>query len=436
MKKTLAILGCGSRGLTVYSQFAVAHPELFQVVAVAEPRDNFRQRAVELCQLDQSKVFTDWRHLLGDGPPLADVAVISTLDRDHLEPALLAMERGYDILLEKPMDVTPQGCQRLVECARRLGRVLIVAHVLRYTKYFQVLRQIVASGMLGEIATVRHFEPVHYWHQAHSFVRGNWRNTSQTAPMILAKSCHDMDILIYLLGTRCRRLSSFGSLRHFRADKAPEQSTERCLDCPLMDEGCHYSAKRFYLDQYDQGNRGWPLDVLTVEVNRENVVRALREGPYGRCVYRCDNDAVDHQVVSLEFLEGITGTFTMTAFTDHRWRETEILGSAGQLIGDGHKIVLTDFARQGQKIPQQVEGAQPGPGGRAGDWIWDMGDPQVLKGHGGGDDGLLLELHRALSNRQEYLAGDGPEQSLHSHLMAFAADQARLSGKVIDLQTL
>jgi predicted dehydrogenase len=430
---SLAIIGCGSRGLTIYADYAYRHPELFKLVAVAEPRDDFRRKASELAQLNSDAVFSDWRQLL-DGPAKAQVAIIATQDRDHVEPALKAMELGYDVLLEKPMDVAPEGCRQLVECARLHRRILIVAHVMRYTPYFQLLKRFVDSGLLGQIATLRHLEPVHFWHQAHSFVRGNWSNSQQSCPMILAKSCHDMDIIQYLLGQRCQRLSSFGHLSHFKVESQPDGASERCWDCRYADQGCAYSAKRFYLDSYREGNRGWPLDVLTLDVTLEGLEKALKEGPYGRCVYRCDNDVVDHQVVMMEFANQVTASFTMTAFTDHRWRETEIMGSQGMLVGDGQKLLFTNFAKI---LPEAIEaflpGGSAGPGGRGGDWIWDTDNSLVHKGHGGGDDGLMQELHRALSDRESYLKEDGPEQSLHSHLMAFAAEQARLDGRVVTL---
>lgn len=433
MSVTIAIIGCGSRGLTIYADYAARHPELFKLVAVAEPREEFRRKAAQLAQLSATTVFSDWRELL-QGPALAQVAVVATQDRDHVEPAHKAMELGYDVLLEKPMDITPEGCHQLVECARRNQRILIVAHVMRYTPYFQLLKRFVDSGLLGQIATLRHLEPVHFWHQAHSFVRGNWRNSQQSCPMILAKSCHDMDIIQYLLGQRCQRLSSFGHLSHFRPERQPQGACERCWDCRYADEGCAYSAKRFYLDSYREGNRGWPLDVLTLDVTQQGLEKALKEGPYGRCVYHCDNDVVDHQVVMMEFDNQVTASFTMTAFTDHRWRETEIMGSQGMLVGDGQKLMFSNFAKVSpETIEAAVPGGSVGPGGRGGDWIWDIDSSLVHKGHGGGDDGLMEELHRAVNDRDSYLRDDGPEQSLHSHLMAFAAERARLEGRVVSL---
>jgi predicted dehydrogenase len=430
---TLAIIGCGSRGLTIYAEYARNHPEQFQVVAVAEPRDDFRTKAAKLVGLAPGAIFGDWRQLLV-GPAKAQVAIIATQDRDHVEPALRALELGYDVLLEKPMDITPEGCRRLVESCRRHQRILLVAHVMRYTPYFCMMKRFVDTGLLGQIATLRHLEPVHYWHQAHSFVRGNWRNSQQSCPMILAKSCHDMDIIQYLLGQRCQRLSSFGHLSHFRPESQPQGASDRCWDCRFADDGCAYSAKRFYLGQYQDGNRGWPLDVLTLDVTPKGLEQALKTGPYGRCVYRCDNDVVDHQVVMMEFANQVTASFTMTAFTDHRWRETEIMGSKGTMIGDGQKILFSNFAKvAAEAIDAALPGGSPGPGGRGGDWIWDSDNSLIHKGHGGGDEGLMQELHRAIADRDSYLKEDGPEQSMHSHLMAFAAEQARLEGRVVAL---
>jgi predicted dehydrogenase len=339
--------------------------------------------------------------------------VLATQDRDHLEPALALMEHGYDILLEKPMATTAEDCRRLQQASRHHQRLLVVAHVLRYTPYFRQLKRVVESGVLGQLVTVRHLEPVNYWHQAHSFVRGNWRNSGQSAPMILAKSCHDLDMICHLVGEDPVAVASFGSLAHFRPSRRPPQASDRCLDCSLADAGCAYSAKRYYLGLLNQGQLGWPLDVLTSDTSFEGVSQALREGPYGRCVYACDNDVVDHQVVALEFASGVSATFTMTAFTTERWRETELLGSHGQLLGDGRCLRLQTFGGD----PEQV---------------WDFSHVPS-HGHGGGDDGLMEFFHECLENRQQALARPLAEEALRGHILCFAAEQSRLERRVVEI---
>lgn len=412
------IVGAGSRGLGVYADYVARHPQKFRLVGVAEPRDWYRQETARRHQLGPDCCWTDWRALLSL-PRLAGAVILATQDRDHWEAALALMERGYDLLLEKPMATTLEECQQLQQASRRHHRLLVVAHVLRYTPYFRQLKALLDSGVLGQLVTVRHFEPVLFWHQAHSFVRGNWRNTQESAPMILAKSCHDLDMICHLVADEPVRIASFGGLSHFRRSQQPVGATERCLDCPLREQGCPYSAPRFYLELLRKGQLGWPLDTITSDTTERGVLKALREGPYGRCVYACDNDAVDHQVVAMEFAGGVTATFTMTAFAHERLRETELLGSHAQLCGDGRKIWLRPFGDLPAALPD-------GQGQRQanGDLVWDFSH---IPGHGhsGGDDGLMDFFHWCLENRAQALQLSLPEEAVRGHSVCFRAEQSR-----------
>ena len=198
------------------------------------------------------------------------------------------------------------------ETARKRGKVLSVCHVLRYTPFFSKIKELLDKGCIGRLISIQHNENVGYWHYAHSFVRGNWRNSEDSSPMILAKSCHDMDIMLWLAGADCRSISSYGSLTHFKSENAPEGAPYRCMDgCPVQNE-CPYYAPRLYLTE----NTSWPTSVISADTGIEARTKALREGPYGRCVYRCDNNVVDHQVVAIEFKNDVTAVFTMSAFTN------------------------------------------------------------------------------------------------------------------------
>lgn len=390
----VALCGAGDRGLDVYAPRLVEAGA--RIVAVAEPRARRRDQATRRYG---ARGFADWREMTDLD---VDAVVVATQDTQHVEPALAFLERGRHVLLEKPMATTLADCARICEAAQ--GRVLTVAHVLRHTRYFRQMKEVVDSGVLGQIATVRHLESVNYWHMAHSYVRGNWARSRDSSPMILAKSCHDMDILLFLLDRRCLRLASFGGLRHFRPESAPEGAAARCLDCPVPD--CPYDAKRFYLERLGPG---WPVSVLTEDCTREGVLEALRTGPYGRCVYACGNDVVDHQVVALEFQDGISATFTMTAFTEGRGRETEILGSHGQLRGDEKVLELTRFdTREVQR--------------------WDFTEDWESGGHAGGDRGLVASFLAAVER-----GSSDPWEAFESHRMAFAAERARLEGAVVEL---
>lgn len=397
--KSALVLGAGSRG-RAYADYSLSHPDELRIVAVAEPDESRREAFRKRYGLEAGNCFCDWRDALAKGR-IADCVFICTLDDMHREPALTAMELGYEILLEKPMANRKDDCIAIAEAAERSGVHMAVCHVLRYTPFFRTIRRAIADGMLGEVAVINLTENVAYWHMAHSFVRGNWSNSDETSPMILQKSCHDMDIMLYLLSSHCLSLSSYGSLRHFTKENAPSGASERCLDCHLA-KTCPYDAAKLYLGE----NTDWPVDVISTDHSLEARSEALRTGRYGRCVYSCDNNVVDRQVVALSFEGGTVGCFTMTGFTTDHTREIKIMGTKAQLVGrmDSGLIEYSDFSSGKTRVLPLVD----------------------LKadtfGHGGGDELIV----------REFLKGEGelsrPSVSLESHLMCFAAEESRLSG--------
>lgn len=404
----LLIIGAGGRGST-YADYLLRHPEEGVVVGVAEPDPVRREALAQRHRIPPAQVYTDWQSALA-APRFADAAVIATQDHMHVEPVEVAAAQGYHLLLEKPMAPDEAGCRRIVAAAETHGVMLGVCHVLRYTAYTQALRAILDAGTIGEIISVEHLEPVGYWHQAHSFVRGHWRNERESSPMLLAKACHDVDWLRYVVGRPCEAASSFGSLRHFRREAQPAGAADRCLDCPPdIERQCPYSARRYYLTQLEEGHTGWPLNVLTPDPTPESVMQALRDGPYGRCVYACDNDVVDHQVVNFQFEGGATASFTMTAFTRARGRETRVFGTRGELYGDSQTIRIFDFlTNETTELDTQV-----------------ASDGSILSGHGGGDDGLMQAFLAAIRLNDPSLILSGPQESLESHLMVFSAEDSR-----------
>ncbi|MEU4580021.1 Gfo/Idh/MocA family protein [Nonomuraea sp. ATR24] len=403
---TLAVVGAGSRG-SAYARHAV-DSGLARVVAVADPVASRRDR------FPGAAPYGDWRELAAL-PRQADAVIIATQDRDHVEPAVRFAELGYDILLEKPMAVSEDDCRAIVAAAERSEAIFAVCHVLRYTPYTRALKALLDAGRIGEIVSVQHLEPVGWWHQAHSYVRGNWRRADESTFMLLAKSCHDLDWLVHLTGRQVRRVSSFGGLKHFRPENRPAGATARCLDCPA-EPGCPYSARRIYLPLAGQDR--WPLSVLTDDVSEQGVLEALRTGPYGRCVYDCDNDVVDHQVVNMEFEGGATASFTMTGFTPAAHRQTRIFGTRGSIEGDGELLTVHDF----------VTGRAETVDTRA------TGDGTAAGGHGGGDEGLVRAFLAAVSSRDRTPILSSPGESLHSHLIAWAAERSRLDGETVTLE--
>ena len=326
--------------------------------------------------------FASWQELLAQ-PRMADCAFVCTMDDDHIGPAIRAMELGYHVLLEKPMSNTEAECRQIVDAANRTGRTLAVCHVLRYTPFYMTLKNLIDQGRIGEVTTINQIENVGYWHQAHSFVRGNWRTVRETSPMLLQKSCHDMDIILWLMGKDCRRVQSFGSLRHFTPEHAPQGAPERCLDgCPHA-QSCPYYAPRLYMDMT---RTGWPVDVITTDLSEAGRRKALEEGPYGRCVYHCDNDVVDRQVVNLEFEDGAVATFTMTGFSADFSRQLKIFGTRGQIFADmgTGEIVLHPFGSEKRLVPLE-EGNGSGHGG--GDHGENNRFPVILVAYGISADG-------------------------------------------------
>ena len=243
----IALIGAGNRGAVAYGSYALQHPEQVRVVAVAEPNPDRRERVADQHDISPERCFHSWEELLAE-KQLAQAAIVATQDQMHVAPAVAAMELGYDVLLEKPMAHTLAGCVQLVQAAERTGRMLQICHVLRYAPFWRRFHEIIASGVLGEIVTVEHRENVAYWHMAHSFVRGHWRSQALSSPMILAKCCHDFDILVWNLDMPVERLSSVGSLVHFKPEAVGPEIPLRCTDdCPI-EAACPYSAPGIYLE--------------------------------------------------------------------------------------------------------------------------------------------------------------------------------------------
>jgi predicted dehydrogenase len=407
----LIVLGAGNRGVK-YAEWVLRHRDRATVVGVAEPRQVRRARFADAHGIADGNAVTDWKDLAARDR-FADAVLVCTQDRMHLEPVEAFAALGYHILLEKPMAPDEESCRRIVAAVQKADVLLAVGHVMRYTPYTRTVKQIVGSGRLGEIMSAEHLEPVGFWHQAHSYVRGNWRRSDLATFMLMAKSCHDLDWLQYVMGQPIRRVSSFGRLSHFTPAHRPTGAASRCVDCGVEPD-CPYSARRLYGGLLQAGNHGWPLNVVLDDMTAEALDEALRTGPYGRCVYDCDNDAVDHQVVAMEFADGATATFTMTAFNQGADRRTRLFGTHGELSGDGETIRVYDFlTRTEEVIPANRVGSMDAGGG-----------------HGGGDWGLMDAFVQAVAAGDPALIRSGPAESLASHLAVFAAERARLGGTV------
>ncbi|MBQ6031311.1 MAG: Gfo/Idh/MocA family oxidoreductase [Oscillospiraceae bacterium] len=412
-KHTFVILGMGSRGKNAYGAELARMPDRAQITAVADPDPERLSIGGEAFGVRPGMRFSSAEELLAQ-PRLAEVACVCTQDRQHVPQAIAAMRKGYDVLLEKPISPSLSELQDVVRVARQTGRRVVVCHVLRYTPFFRTVKRVIDEGRLGQIVNIEALENVVYWHQAHSFVRGNWRREDETSPMILAKCCHDLDYLIWLCGSRVERVSSFGSLFHFRPENAPAGSALRCLDGCAAKEACPYDAEKIYLTNEGtgvcRGQVGWPVDVLSEHPTRETILDAIRTGPYGRCVYRCDNDVVDNQVVNLQMESGAALTLTMSAFTSVGGRSIRILGTMGDLRAElrDETIRVCEFGKQPEMLPLDGLGAKDG--------------------HAGGDRGLIETFLDYLDGKDVGDSVTTLEASVESHLAALAAEQSRLQG--------
>ncbi|WP_419727143.1 Gfo/Idh/MocA family protein [Terrisporobacter petrolearius] len=411
MKKvSVAVIGAGSRGMNAYAPYLLENPNLGEIVAVAEPKEDKRNNFKNRYNIKEENTYSSYEELLSK-PKLADAIIIANSDECHFEPTKTALEKGYNVLLEKPMSNKLEEVIKLGQLAKKhKDQVFIICHVLRYTPFFSELKRIVDSKELGDLISIQHNENIGYYHFAHSYTRGNWRNSHETSPLILAKSCHDMDILLWLTGKSCKYISSFGSLSHMKEESFKENMANKCVDC-AAEKACPYSAKKIYLED----------DVLkaslyAVDANptKENLAKAITTGHYGRCVYKCDNNVVDHMVSILEFEDNITATFNLCAFTKDCTRTIKLMFSHGEVGGDFHKNVI------------EVH--------KFGDNHHTVIHPKVVKsGHGGGDFKLMEEFVKAVSlNNKEVKTG--AITSVESHVMAFAGEYSRLNHEVVNME--
>jgi predicted dehydrogenase len=407
----IVMVGAGNRGYLAYGAYAKRHPDDARFVAVVEPDAGRRERFADAHGIPSERQFRSWEDLAGRAP-LAPALINATMDRTHRPSTLALLAAGYDILLEKPIATTPGECLEIVNAAESGGRLLQIAHVLRYAPFFVAIRDLVATGRLGEIVSVDWRENLVYWHFAHSYVRGNWANTTRSGPMILTKCCHDLDLLVWIFGA-CKRLASSGSLTHFTRANAGPEIPDRCTDgCPIADT-CPYFAPRVYLDRLSQNPASFAVAAITLDRTPEGVMRALETGPYGRCVYRCDNDAVDHQVVLMRFASGLVVSLTMQGASHVEGRTVRVDGTRATLLANESR--------------GEIELHDHGAGS-----VERLTTPRVVGGHSGGDDGLMRAFTAAVRGERAGVRTSARE-AVESHLMAFAAEHARMDGGTVEM---
>ena len=402
---SIVAIGAGNR-TNKYLEYVKRNPDKVKLVGVVELNDIRRRSIATRFGLSDEQCFTDY-HAFFQHPALADAVMICTPENMHFEPTMLAVERGYHVLLEKPIAQTLEECMLIAEAARKHDVLVSVCHVLRYHPYFMKIKELVDSGELGHIISINHRTSVGVDRTAHGFVRGIWRKEAVSNPMLMSKCCHDIDFLLWLTKTPCRKLTSFGSLRWFKEKNAPEGSADRCLDCKVENR-CPFSA----IDLY-RVRRDWiaNFDVPEGKTIEEVIEDQLRHGLYGRCVYRCDNDVVDHQIVSMEMESEVTVNFSMDIFTLKDNRETHISLTEGEIDGDETRLRVRRF-----------RGAE--------ETIYDFSDLAHQPFHAGADLAIMADFIEAIQQDRKDVV-TSIDHSVESHRICFEAERSRKEKRTI-----
>ena len=416
---TFITIGCGGRG-TTYTTEMLKMPEKYKLVGMADPLAQRRRRYTEKFGISPEQCYESWQDILSK-PKMADIAIIATLDHMHYEPAMKAIELGYNLLLEKPVANSEKECIDIANAAKKKGVKVLVCHVLRYTPFYKKVKSIVKSGILGEVMSVEQSEAIGDVHFSHSYVRGNWHNTSTSAPMLLAKSCHDLDVIQWLVDKPCTKVSSFGDLTYFTAKNAPEGAPESCVDgnCPHR-ENCIYDCHKIYIDDISGVWKSIFRNIHSTkpDFTDEDVIETLRKTTYGKCVFHSDNNVLDHQVVNMQFEGGATATLTVNAF-NRGGRYTRVYGTKGELYAffSDKEINVRTFADR-RKFTMPVE---------------ETTSESIAGGHGGGDAGIAFDLYNFMEGNEIELGASEIGISVYNHMIGYAAEEARHTDTVVDM---
>lgn len=406
---TVAILGCGSRGVT-YGSLMLKRNGEYNVVALCDCKPAALEKSAKKFGVKPDFTFLNEEDFFNE--KRADLLVIATLDKDHVRQCLRALQLGYNVLLEKPITDSEKECYALLAAQKKYGGKVFVCHVLRYAPAFVAAKRLLTEGVIGKLIEIDALEQVGYWHQAHSYVRGNWRRSEDTTPMIMAKCCHDLDLLQYYANSKCKYVSSVGDLSFFNAQNAPEGSADRCVYCKYVDT-CPYSARRCYVERWKltgSAKDAWPYNVITTEspLTQAAIEKAIATTPYGKCVFKCDNNVVDHQLTLFTFENGVKASLTMVAFTAEVGRQITFRGTYGEIVLNENLpyLELKKFGEEVKRVNVDYCGEECG------------------FSHGGGDAKMIAALRDNL-----FSADSGAttlESSIESHLMSIAAEKSRL----------
>jgi predicted dehydrogenase len=411
----IAILGTGNRGYHAYGKYMLEElSDKIKVVAVCDKNPTNFKHFSDAESFSCDKEFLSKRR--------ADALLICTQDKDHYGHAMKALDLGYHILLEKPISPSLSECFEIAKKAREKNLIVTVCHVLRYTPFFSAVKKTIDSGVIGKVIHYTQVENIGYFHFAHSYVRGNWRNEKLSSPLVLAKTCHDLDIINDMSdGKPIKRVTSTGSLLYFKKENAPIGSTDFCLGGCAVKENCPYDAETIYLKGIEdfavEGLKNlWPHNVVCTETTHENLRNAIKSGAYGRCVFKCDNDVVDNQHILIEYEDGTTATLEITPYAAFICREVRVRGTLGEIIAseESGEVKLRVFGQDEEEIEQ---------------------DYCLGGGHGGGDWALINDFVSVLEGGDNSAKSrTSIENSLISHALGAASEISRKEHKVVDFQ--
>lgn len=412
---TVAVLGCGGRGYA-YAKHMKARPDAFLLTDYCDTNPAQLEKMNALFPVEKDRLFTDEEAFFAE--KRADVLVLATWDKSHVRQCVRAMELGYDVLLEKPVADSREEIDRLLEVQRKTGRKVVVCHVMRYSTPVNLVEEILETGVLGRLMAIDHTEHVAYWHYAQAYVRLHAQWQGQTHPTILAKCCHDLDLIQHFAGAKCKSVSSVGGYRFFTPENAPDGATERCLDCPHA-ESCPYSAKRVYIDRWKENGCpafDWPWSKVSLHspTTEADLLAGIEDSTFGMCPFLLgvekDIHVADHQMVQMVFENGVTASLKML-FAADPGRRIQFFGTHGEVVLDERSDTIEVKPYGGEKRTLVISQAKK----QSDSW-----------GHGGGDYGLVRDLHEILSgSKTDYTS---LEESVESHLMGISAEESRHSG--------
>lgn len=422
---TAIIVGAGHRSF-VYSELAKTNPEMLKIVGVADPNPIRRKKAMDYFGFKEDMCFENAEELAKKGK-LADTVINGTMDEQHLETAVPLLDAGYDMLLEKPFAPNEEEMRQIVNCAKKNNSKVMICHVLRYTPFYYAIKERIVNGEIGDIINIQTTEHVSYHHLSTSYIRGKWANSDKChTSMLLAKCCHDLDIIMWMMSeTKPKQISSFGGKFQFKPENAPKEAGTICMkDCPLVNT-CVYSTKRLYIDHPDR----WAFYVWDALEGKKNIsiedkIALMKsDSPYARCIYKCDNNVVDHQSVLINFESGATGTHNMVGGSAEPRREIHIIGTKGEIFGNFEESKFTvlkiDPSPDAHNEECDVEEVDLRV---TGDMVGAYG------GHGGGDERLAADFVKFIRGEKPSLACTSIFDSVAGHLSVYLADKSRENG--------